>query len=101
MYPPIVIYFESYYYRYQGPLIEISNLTKAIDGGASSVEYTGLVHTLSFELKELYNLEEVVSKTTSADDCNAFLLELSSFLREINCPYVSLMTGISILYILI
>lgn len=58
-------------------------LEKALDGGPKSVEYTGLVEWLSKELKILCKLDEHVNAVTSAEDSSSFLLELSSFLKEL------------------
>lgn len=54
-----------------------------MDGGPKSVEYTGLVEWLSKELKILCKLDEHVNAVTSAEDSSSFLLELSSFLKEL------------------
>jgi hypothetical protein len=58
-------------------------LEKALDGGPKSVEYTGLVEWLSKELKILCKLDEHVNAVSSAEDSSSFLLELSSFLKEL------------------
>lgn len=58
-------------------------LEKALDGGPKSVEYTGLVEWLSKELKTLCKLDEHVNAISSAEDSSSFLLELSSFLKEL------------------
>jgi hypothetical protein len=47
------------------------------------VEYTGLVEWLSKELKTLCKLDEHVNAVSSAEDSSSFLLELSSFLKEL------------------
>lgn len=58
-------------------------MEKALDGGPKSVEYTGLVEWLSKELKTLCKLDEHVNAVSSAEDSSSFLLELSSFLKEL------------------
>jgi hypothetical protein len=58
-------------------------LEKALDDGPKSVEYTGLVEWLSKELKILCKLDEHVNAVSSAEDSSSFLLELSSFLKEL------------------
>ncbi|GFG39813.1 hypothetical protein Cfor_10588 [Coptotermes formosanus] len=78
---------------YTGPLLEEGSLEKALDGGPKSVEYTGLVEWLSKELKTLCKLDEHVNAVSSAEDSSSFLLELSSFLKELGCAYSSLMEG--------
>ena len=54
-----------------------------MDGGPKSVEYTGLVEWLSKELQTLCKLDEHVNAVSSAEDSSSFLLELSSFLKEL------------------
>ncbi|XP_021931473.1 protein FAM98A-like isoform X2 [Zootermopsis nevadensis] len=78
---------------YTGPLLEEGSLEKALDGGPKSVEYTGLVEWLSKELKTLCKLDEHVNAVSSAEDSSSFLLELSSFLKELGCAYSSLVEG--------
>jgi len=70
-------------WRYTGPLLEEGSLEKALDGGPKSVEYTGLVEWLSKELQTLCKLDEHVNAVSSAEDSSSFLLELSSFLKEL------------------
>ncbi|CAH2256356.1 jg3583 [Pararge aegeria aegeria] len=67
---------------------------KALDGGPKSLEYTKLVHILAEELKRLCNVEETISMMNSPDESSSFLLELSSFLKELGCPYKKLVTGL-------
>jgi hypothetical protein len=66
---------------------------KALEGGSKSLEYTKLVHILADELKKRCQLEETVNIINDADDSSSFLLELSSFLKELGCPYRCLVTG--------
>jgi hypothetical protein len=58
-------------------------LEKALDGGPKSLEYTGLVEWLSKELKTFCKLDEHVNAISSSEDSSSFLLELSSFLKEL------------------
>ncbi|XP_041985972.1 protein FAM98A isoform X2 [Aricia agestis] len=78
---------------YEGPLNDEAAFAKALDGGPKSLEYTKLVHILAEELKKLCKLEETVSMMDNPDESSSFLLELSSFLKEIGCPYKKLITG--------
>lgn len=55
----------------------------AVDEGPKSIEYTKIVEWLSKELKFLSSLEEHVHAITSPDDSSSFLLEVSSFLKEL------------------
>ncbi|KAJ2943101.1 hypothetical protein O0L34_g18791 [Tuta absoluta] len=78
---------------YEGPLTDEAAFSKALDGGHKSLEYTKLVHILAEELKTLCNLEETVNVMNDPDESSSFLLELSSFLKELGCPYKKLITG--------
>ncbi|XP_067011250.1 protein FAM98B [Anabrus simplex] len=78
---------------YTGPLLDEGCLEKAVEGGPKSVEFTGLVEWISKELKSLCQLEEHVNAISTAEDSSAFLLELSSFLKELGCVYSCLTTG--------
>ncbi|KAG7167490.1 FAM98A-like [Homarus americanus] len=63
------------------------------DGGPRNVAYTKLVAWVTGELRVLANLEEMVNATTSSDDHSAFLMEVSSFLKELSCPHSQLTEG--------
>ncbi|KAJ0170517.1 hypothetical protein K1T71_013888 [Dendrolimus kikuchii] len=78
---------------YEGPLLDEIAFLKALDGGPKSLEFTKLVHILAEELKTLCKLEETVSMMNNPDESSSFLLELSSFLKELGCPYKKLVTG--------
>ncbi|KAL4707113.1 hypothetical protein ACJJTC_011439 [Scirpophaga incertulas] len=78
---------------YEGPLNDETTFAKALEGGPKSLEYAKLVHVLAEELKQLCQLEETVNEMKEVDDSSSFLLELSSFLKELGCPYKSLVTG--------
>ncbi|XP_028160680.1 protein FAM98A-like [Ostrinia furnacalis] len=78
---------------YDGPLSDEVAFSKALDGGPKSLEFTKLVHILAEELKKLLQLEETVNMMTSVDESSSFLLELSSFLKELGCPYKKLVVG--------
>lgn len=76
--------------RYSGKLNIPENLEKAVEGGSKDVEYTKLVSYLSKEIKSLYKLDEEVNPIQTAADSSAFLMELSSFLKEIgNSIFIS------------
>ncbi|XP_063370346.1 protein FAM98A-like [Cydia amplana] len=78
---------------YTGPLTDEAAFAKALEGGPKSLEYTKLIHILAEELKKLCNLEETVNMMNDPDESSSFLLELSSFLKELGCPYKNLVTG--------
>ncbi|KAL0859894.1 hypothetical protein ABMA27_010226 [Loxostege sticticalis] len=78
---------------YEGSLTDEVAFAKALDGGPKSLEFTKLVHILAEELKKLLHLEETVNMMNDADESSSFLLELSSFLKELGCPYKKLVIG--------
>uniref|UniRef100_T1JGC5 Protein FAM98A n=1 Tax=Strigamia maritima TaxID=126957 RepID=T1JGC5_STRMM len=79
---------------YTGPLVENEAFKKAIEEGAKSVEYTKLIEWLSMELKVLSKLDDQVNAITTPEDSSSFVLEVSSFLKELNCPYKILTEGL-------
>ncbi|KAG8223058.1 hypothetical protein J437_LFUL002006, partial [Ladona fulva] len=78
---------------YTGPMLEFEALEGAVDGGPKSIEYTELVAWISTELKTLCNFEEHVHAITTPDDSSSFVMEVSSFLKELGCPHKSLTEG--------
>lgn len=89
----IIISHSSLFLRYKGPLNEKSCLLSALEEGPKCVEYTNVVSFLTNELKVLCNIDEQVNSITNPEDSITFLLELSSFLKELGCPYKSLTHG--------
>lgn len=78
---------------YDGPLLEEDALLKAVETGPSSSEFTELCVWLSSQIKMLCNLEESINNITCAEDVESFLLEINGFLKEMSCPYSTLLTG--------
>lgn len=74
-------------------MLEEVAFAKALEGGAKSLEFTKLIHILAGEVKTLCRLEETVNVLNDPEESNTFLLELSSFLKELGCPYKKLVTG--------
>lgn len=77
--------------------MDVEAFSKTIEGGPKSTEYTGLVHQFAEELNSLCSLVETVNATEGPEDASSFLLELSSFLKELGCPYSRLTTGICLI----
>ncbi|KAL1124809.1 hypothetical protein AAG570_001430 [Ranatra chinensis] len=73
--------------------LDKEDLKKAVDGGPRSLEYTQLVEWIANELRYLYKLDEHVGAISTPDDYTTFLLELSSFLKELGCQYSCLTSG--------
>lgn len=80
-------------YRYSGPLLNPSNLNNAVQGGPKSTEYTALISWLCDQISKFGQLDDTVHKTSSPDDASHFLLELSTFLKELGCTNKKLTTG--------
>uniref|UniRef100_A0A8C6Z1N0 Family with sequence similarity 98 member B n=1 Tax=Nothoprocta perdicaria TaxID=30464 RepID=A0A8C6Z1N0_NOTPE len=77
-------------HRYTGPLLEEEALKKAAENGLASPEFLELCAWLGSQIKPLCNMEESI---TSTDDIESFQLEISGFLKEMSCPYSSLISG--------
>lgn len=58
-------------------------MRSAVDEGPKSSLYTELVNFLAKELKILCNLDEEINAITNPEDSITFLMELSSFLKEL------------------
>lgn len=81
------------FFSYDGPLLDKQLLQKAVEVGPKSSDYTQLVSLLAKELKTLCNIDEEVNAITNPEDSITFLMELSSFLKELGCQYVALTQG--------
>lgn len=79
--------------RYFGGMKTDEEITRAIELGTKSLEFTQLVEWLSKELQAINKMESCVNALTDVEDASSFLLEVSSFLRELHCPYKSLING--------
>ncbi|KAJ3629782.1 hypothetical protein MTP99_014149 [Tenebrio molitor] len=78
---------------YTGSLLEKENFDIALQEGAKSVEFTKLVSFLTNELRTLLNIDEEVNPISNLEDAVAFIMEISSFLKELNCTYTVLTQG--------
>ncbi|GLV45566.1 uncharacterized protein CBL_02586 [Carabus blaptoides fortunei] len=78
---------------YEGPLKDKAKLLVSIAGGPKDIEFTKFVSYLSNLLRQLCNIDEHVNEIKGPEDSISFLLELSSFLKELGCPYTSLTQG--------
>ncbi|XP_057657956.1 protein FAM98B isoform X1 [Diorhabda carinulata] len=79
--------------QYNGPLTQKSNFPIAIEGGPKSIEYTELVHFLTNEIRTLQGIDEEVNPISAPEDAVAFIMEVTSFLKELGCPYKVLIEG--------
>ncbi|KAK4315897.1 hypothetical protein Pmani_012920 [Petrolisthes manimaculis] len=68
-------------------------LVDGSEGGARCPGYTQLVSWAAGELKAQANMEDMINPTTSAEDHSSFLMEVSSFLKELGCPHSVLTEG--------
>ncbi|XP_022911066.1 protein FAM98A [Onthophagus taurus] len=78
---------------YTGELLDATLLEKALNDGPKSIEYTKLIEEITSSLRDLCKIDEQVNAISSPEDSAAFLMELSSFLKELGCPYESLTHG--------
>ena len=66
----------------------VTDLKKAADDGFESQQLTDLVCFLAQEVGELAGLEDRLQETEVGSE--AWIMELSSLLRELGCPHTSL-----------
>ena len=66
----------------------LTDLSKAVEAGLESAEFTSLVTYLAQELVELAGLEDRLLEPDVSSE--AWRMELSSLLRELGCPYTVL-----------
>ncbi|KAG8126218.1 hypothetical protein E2320_021307, partial [Naja naja] len=72
---------------YEGPLLDEDALNKAAECGLASKIF------VSFVIQPLCNLEESISSTAGGEDVESLQLEMSGFLKELACPYSTLVSG--------
>ena len=65
-------------------------LRTILEKGLDSDVFIDTVITICSELKQLYSLQEAVSKPQGPSDAESFQLEMRSFLQELQCPHDSL-----------
>lgn len=75
---------------YTGPCIKNPILSAGLRKGITSQEIKQLILFLTQEIHVLSSTDESI---TTIDDTNGFLMELSSLLKEIQCPFMEFMTG--------
>uniref|UniRef100_A0A0L8I3Y0 Protein FAM98A n=1 Tax=Octopus bimaculoides TaxID=37653 RepID=A0A0L8I3Y0_OCTBM len=73
--------------------IDGEEFDKALEDGQRSPLFTQIVSWLTLKLKDFLIMEEHVNPITESSDSDTFMLELSAFLREIECPVNSLTGG--------
>ncbi|XP_062973814.1 protein FAM98B [Elgaria multicarinata webbii] len=78
---------------YKGPLLDEDALNKAAEAGLASQDFCELCVWLSSQIQPLCNLEESISSTTGGEDIESLQLEMSGFLKELACPYSTLVSG--------
>ncbi|KAH0620572.1 hypothetical protein JD844_021185 [Phrynosoma platyrhinos] len=78
---------------YKGPLLDEDALNKAAESGLASQDFCELCIWLSSQIQPLCNLEESISSTNGSEDVESLQLELSGFLKELACPYSTLISG--------
>ncbi|XP_024286044.1 protein FAM98B isoform X1 [Oncorhynchus tshawytscha] len=77
---------------YEGPLQTEERLVRACEGGLLSTEYVNLCMWLASRLKPLCDLEESIS--SGSGDTDGLQFEMSGMLKELQCPYQGLVSGI-------
>ena len=88
-------------FRYEGNLISENSFSEAINEGFKNEDLRNLVIWLANEISEIAKMEEKVKEfsvalslnfinlvqITQDSDVNSFLMELSGFLKELQCCY--------------
>lgn len=65
------------------------SLKEAVSVGVMSEPYTCLISWLSRELQSIERYESCINPAKDVTEHPAFLVELSTFLREVDCPYLA------------
>ncbi|XP_015276841.1 PREDICTED: protein FAM98B [Gekko japonicus] len=78
---------------YKGPLLDEDALNKAAESGLASDDFCELCVWLSSQIQPLCDLEESLSSTADGKDVEGLQLEMSCFLKELACPYSTLVSG--------
>ncbi|KAL8169344.1 UNVERIFIED_CONTAM: Protein fam98b [Gekko kuhli] len=78
---------------YKGPLLDEDALNKASESGLGSDDFCELCIWLSSQIQPLCDLEESLSSTADGKDVESLQLEMSCFLKELACPYSTLVSG--------
>lgn len=76
-------------FSYNNPAA-FENLHEIIEVGPKDIQYTNIVSYATDELRSLCNIDEKVNPISSPEDSISFLMELSSFLKELglfSCSY--------------
>lgn len=88
-------------FSYNAPAADTNQLDEILHNGLRSADFRRIVHWLTEELRVFGKLEEQISAIEDAntadvavDECNEnFVLELSSFLKELQCPFSTWRSG--------
>ncbi|XP_053128097.1 protein FAM98B [Hemicordylus capensis] len=78
---------------YKGPLLDEDALNQAAESGLASQDFCELCFWLSSQIQPLCDLEESISSTAGGEDVESLQLEMSGFLKELACPYSTLVSG--------
>lgn len=78
---------------YTGPMLDPTKLRLALQTGPKSMDFTQLVSWLTNQIGSFSGIDESVQPTSSPDDSSHFLLELSTYLKELGCVNKKLITG--------
>lgn len=65
-------------------MLKKPNFPIAVEGGPKNVEYTHLINFLTSEIRTLLSIDEEVNPINSPEDSAAFIMEITSFLKELS-----------------
>ncbi|KAG8193402.1 hypothetical protein JTE90_012201 [Oedothorax gibbosus] len=72
---------------------KVGDWKTTLELGPKSPAFTQLVESLTKELQTLGGMDSCVNAITDPEDSSSFLLEVSTFLKEMQCPYKGLLSG--------
>lgn len=71
-------------FSYNGPCLQKPNFPIAVEGGPKNIEYTKLVNFLTNEIRTLSGIDEEVNEISTPEDSVSFIMEVTSFLKELS-----------------
>lgn len=77
---------------YGGELMSGTDFGRIIHDGLSATQYSHIVAALCKQLRLFTRVAQDVNEMRSAEDVNSFVMDVSSFLQELECPYTRVIT---------
>ena len=77
---------------YGDETFSVDSFRKLIHQGLETVEFSRVVQTLCKQIRLFTHLQQEVDAMRSPADASSFLMDMSSFLEELDCPYQQLIS---------